>query len=138
MKYFILVPVSLPEVTRGHISFLILFHLIHETLHVPQIKELNGLELYYQCNVPVLIIIVLHQILLLKLALFNRLKSFSTIVYTLIHIFWGKEKKERKWWALGIRICVNTTGEKSHYLMCKYNQKLMNTFFFFVFWKMDV
>jgi len=87
MKYVILVPVSLPEVTRGHISFLIFFHLIHETLHVPQIKELNGLELYYQCNVPVLIIIFLQQILLLKLALFNRLKSFSTIVYTLIHIF---------------------------------------------------
>ena len=34
MKYFILVPVPLPEVTQGNISFLIFFHLIYETLHV--------------------------------------------------------------------------------------------------------
>lgn len=127
MKYFIWGPVSLPEVTQGHISFLIFFHLIHEILHVHQIEELNGLGLYHQCNMPMLIIIFLHQILLLKQVLFNRLKAFSTIVYTLIHIFWGKEKKERKWWALGIRMRVNTTEEKGHYLMCKYNQKPMNT-----------
>lgn len=90
-------------------------HLIHVALHLSRIKWLNGLELFYQCNMLMSKILFLHQILLQVKSIWY----YGACVYILTHIFWGKEYNITCF-SIVEKEHMNSmwVESDSHYLMC--------------------